>query len=52
MVMGGEGDVHMDPTTARPPLLYTRSYLRNSLRGPQPILLLGEQRHDGREQFA
>ena len=53
-VLGSQpaGDVSHKPG-GRLPLLYARPAVTlATLRGLLPILLLGEQRHDGCEQFA
>ena len=53
-VLGSQpvGDVNHKPGD-RLPLLYARPQLPSqSLRGLLPISVLGEQRHDGCEQFA
>ena len=53
-VLGSQpaGDVSHKPG-GRLPLLFTRlAVALATLRGLLPILLLGEQRHDGYEQFA
>jgi len=53
-VLGSQpaGDVNYKPGGRLPLLSAKPAVTPQPLRGPLPILLLGEQRHDGCEKFA